>query len=57
MTMVRAVYNSTASPLSEQRVVEVEAGWYEEAVGLSSFYDLVGSVCAACSAALSQMEV
>ena len=43
--MVQAVCNSTASLLSEQRVVAVEIGWYEGAAGLSSFCGLVDSVC------------
>ena len=43
-TVVRAVCNST-SPLSEQRVVAVEIGWYEGATGLSPVCDFVNSVC------------
>ena len=40
--------NSTASPLSEQRVIAVEIGWYEGVAGLSSFCDLVGLDGAGC---------
>lgn len=61
-TIVRAVCNSIASPLPEQRVVEVETGLYEGAAGSTPVCDLVDwifcvEVGRICSAALSQMEV
>ena len=40
-TIVRAVCNSIASPLPEQRVVEVETGLYEGAAGSTPVCDLV----------------